>query len=139
MGWKFWRTEPEKSEAQLQLEGLQSGAATAPPQAAAVSSAPSALGSTPASGAEPFRLVVEDAFTITGRGTVVTGRVEAGSIGEGMEVDLATPDGRRLRSRVIGIEAFRKRLSAASAGENVGLFLDRVASTQVPQGTVVTG
>lgn len=86
----------------------------------------------------PFRLTVEDVFTITGRGTVVTGRVETGSIRVGQAVDVQTGS-RVLRSTVSGIEAFRKTITAASSGENVGLILEGVGHDDVARGSVLTG
>lgn len=85
----------------------------------------------------PFRLVVEDVFTITGRGTVVTGRVEAGSISVGDTVSVHT-DSAVITSRVGGVEAFRKQLTTAHAGENIGLILEGVSRADVKRGSVLS-
>ena len=84
----------------------------------------------------PFRMVVEDVFTITGRGTVATGRVEAGSVNVGDVVSVTTGT-RVLRSKVGGLEAFRKRLTTAGPGDNIGLILDGVGRDDVERGSVL--
>ena len=84
-----------------------------------------------------FRLVVEDVFFITGRGTVVTGTIDTGSVSVGETVSIQTAAG-TLSSTVGGVEAFSKRLSTASAGENVGLVLEGVSRDAVNRGDVLT-
>ena len=118
MPWKPWG-RPEKSEAERQLEELQQGAAA------------------PAPGSD-FRLVVEDVFSIRGRGTVVTGTVASGSVAKGQAVTLTRTDGTRRGSEVTGVEAFRKLLDRAEAGQNVGLLLRGVEREDVGRGDVIT-
>lgn len=81
-----------------------------------------------------FRMTIEDAFTIRGRGTVVTGRVESGMVRVGDEV--------RLNDTVVltvdAIEAFRKKLEEAGPGENVGLLFKSLKREQVNRGDVLT-
>ena len=84
-----------------------------------------------------FRFEVEDAFTITGRGTVVTGRVGSGEVRVGDDVRFQTPKGKSMRCRVIGLEAFQKVLQVAKAGDDVGLVLAKVGHEDVPRGTVI--
>jgi translation elongation factor EF-Tu-like GTPase len=81
-----------------------------------------------------FRLTVDDVFFIRGRGTVVTGRVELGSIrvGDTVQVNLGPP------VRVDGIEAFRKRLDEATEGENVGLLLMSLTKDDVNRGDAIS-
>lgn len=92
--------------------------------------------SQPAGGAG-FKITVEDVFTITGRGTVITGRVETGSVSVGDAVTLQRTDGSSRPVTVIGIEAFRKIKNSAAAGENVGLLLRQVNRNEVGKGDVL--
>lgn len=85
----------------------------------------------------PFRLVVEDVFWITGRGTVAIGRVESGSISVGDAVAVQT-DTRMLRSTVVGLEAFRKLITTAGPGDNVGVLLDGIGRDDLARGAVIT-
>lgn len=90
-------------------------------------------------GSSRFVLVVEDVFEIAGRGTVVTGRVAAGTLAVGDEVTIgaAQPP---LRAKVQAIEAFRKLLDSASEGDNVGLLFDPgVDRSAVQRGFAVIG
>jgi hypothetical protein len=81
-----------------------------------------------------FRMTVDDVFSIRGRGTVVTGRIEDGSLRVGDEVRIN--DGRQVR--VDGIEAFRKTLQEASAGDNVGLLLRDLDRNDIKRDDVLT-
>ncbi len=85
---------------------------------------------------KPFLLPVEDVFTITGRGTVATGRVERGTIKEGEEVEIV---GLKDTKKVVvtGIEMFRKLLDYAEAGDNVGLLLRGVNRDDIQRGQVI--
>ena len=85
-----------------------------------------------------FRMTVQDVFSISGRGTVVTGRIEAGSVTVGAPVRLSRVDGTVRDVRVDGVEAFRKRLETASAGENVGLLLRELGKADVAAGDVLS-
>jgi elongation factor Tu len=85
---------------------------------------------------KPFLLPVEDVFTITGRGTVATGRVERGTIRVGDEAEIVgiKPT---LKTVITGLEMFRKQLEFAQAGDNVGALLRGVARDQIERGQVL--
>jgi translation elongation factor EF-Tu-like GTPase len=85
-----------------------------------------------------FRLTVQDVFTIRGRGTVVTGRVETGSITNGAAVQQLRPDGTRRTVAVNGIEMYRKVTETASAGDHVGLLLRDLGRDDIGPGDVLT-
>ncbi len=94
---------------------------------------------TPARDTEkPFLMPVEDVFTITGRGTVATGRIERGIInsGEGVEI-LGMGAAENLKSTVTGVEMFRKILDRGEAGDNVGLLLRGIDKEQIRRGMVI--
>jgi len=86
---------------------------------------------------QPFLMSVEDVFSITGRGTVATGRIERGrvKVGEGVEIVglIPTP----LTSTVTGVEMFRKLLDEGEAGDNAGLLLRGIEKTQIRRGMVI--
>ena len=86
----------------------------------------------------PFRLTVEDVFVIQGRGTVATGKVELGTVSVGEVVEWTHPDGRAMSASVSGLEAFRKTLETAGAGEMIGLLLRNVERADIPAGTVLS-
>ncbi|MCL1807239.1 MAG: elongation factor Tu [Oscillospiraceae bacterium] len=85
---------------------------------------------------QPFLMPVEDVFTIQGRGTVVTGRVERGNLKTGEEVEIVGIRDTR-KSVVTGIEMFHKTLDYAEAGDNAGCLLRGVAKTEVERGQVL--
>ncbi len=85
---------------------------------------------------KPFLLPVEDVFTITGRGTVATGKVERGQINEGDEVEIVGLKD-TAKTTVTGIEMFRKLLDYAEAGDNVGLLLRGVDRSDIERGQVI--
>ncbi|MFB7243605.1 elongation factor Tu [Streptomyces populi] len=85
----------------------------------------------------PFLLPIEDVFTITGRGTVVTGRIERGVLKVNSEVEIIGIHERKTRTTVTGVEMFRKLLDEGRAGENVGLLLRGVKREDVERGQVV--
>ena len=85
---------------------------------------------------KPFLLPVEDVFTITGRGTVATGRVERGHINEGEEVEIVGIKDTQ-KTTITGIEMFRKLLDYAEAGDNVGLLLRGVDRSNIERGQVI--
>ncbi len=85
---------------------------------------------------KPFLLPVEDVFTITGRGTVATGKVERGQINEGEEVEIVGIKDTS-KTTVTGIEMFRKLLDHAEAGDNVGLLLRGVDRNDIERGQVI--
>ena len=86
---------------------------------------------------KPFLMPVEDVFTITGRGTVATGRVERGVLHSNDEVEIVGMTDEPTKSVVTGIEMFRKTLDEAQAGDNVGLLLRGVTRENIQRGQVV--
>jgi elongation factor Tu len=87
---------------------------------------------------KPFLMPIEDVFTITGRGTVVTGRVERGVLKINEEVEIVgIREGAPQKTTVTGVEMFRKLLDEARAGENVGLLLRGTKKEDVERGMVV--
>jgi elongation factor Tu len=86
---------------------------------------------------KPFLMAVEDVFTITGRGTVATGRVERGQLKTGEEVEIIGFREEPLKTVVTSIEMFRKILDVAEAGDNVGLLLRGVDRDDVERGMVI--
>ena len=86
---------------------------------------------------KPFLMPIEDVFTITGRGTVVTGRVERGQLKVNEEVDIVGIQEQKQTTTCTGIEMFRKLLDTADAGENVGLLLRGIKREDVERGQVV--
>ena len=86
---------------------------------------------------KPFLMPVEDVFTITGRGTVVTGRVERGMIKTSEEVEIIGIRDKSFKTTVTGVEMFRKILDQGQAGDNVGLLLRGTKREDVERGMVV--
>ena len=86
---------------------------------------------------KPFLMPVEDVFSITGRGTVATGRVETGIIKVGDEVQIIGLGAEGKKSVVTGVEMFRKLLSQGEAGDNVGLLLRGVDKNEIKRGMVI--
>ena len=86
---------------------------------------------------KPFLMPIEDIFSITGRGTVATGRIETGKVKVGDEVQLLGL-GEDKKSVVTGVEMFRKTLDEGMAGDNVGLLLRGIDKSEVKRGMVVT-
>jgi elongation factor Tu len=85
---------------------------------------------------KPFLMPVEDVFSITGRGTVATGRIESGIVKQGEEVDLVGMGADR-KTTVTGVEMFRKLLDEGRAGDNAGLLLRGVAKEDIQRGQVL--
>ena len=85
----------------------------------------------------PFLMPVEDVFTITGRGTVATGRVERGMLKMSDEVEIIGLTDERRKSVVTGIEMFRKLLDFAEAGDNIGVLLRGIPRTDIERGPVL--
>jgi elongation factor Tu len=85
---------------------------------------------------KPFQMPIEDVFSITGRGTVVTGRVEQGKLSTGTEVEIVGIRDTQ-KTTVTGVEMFRKLLDYAEAGDNVGLLLRGTGKDDVERGQVV--
>ena len=86
---------------------------------------------------KPFLMPVEDVFTITGRGTVATGRIETGIINSGEEVEIIGMQDIKLKSTITGVEMFRKILDRGEAGDNVGLLLRGIDKKDIRRGMVV--
>jgi elongation factor Tu len=84
-----------------------------------------------------FLMPVEDVFSITGRGTVATGRIERGIINSGEPVDILGMGAENLKSTVTGVEMFRKILDRGEAGDNVGLLLRGIEKTDIRRGMVI--
>ncbi len=82
-------------------------------------------------------MAIEDVFTITGRGTVATGRVERGVVKVGDEVEIVGIHDETKKTVVTGVEMFRKLLDEAQAGDNVGLLLRGIARTEIERGQVL--
>ena len=85
----------------------------------------------------PFLMPVEDVFTITGRGTVATGRVERGQIKVGEEVEIVGMTDETRKTTVTGVEMFRKLLDYAEAGDNIGTLLRGIQRTEIERGQVL--
>ena len=85
----------------------------------------------------PFLMPIEDIFTITGRGTVVTGRVERGQIKTGDEVEIIGLTEERKKTVVTGVEMFHKILDYGEAGDNIGALLRSIQRTEVKRGQVL--
>ena len=86
---------------------------------------------------KPFLMSVEDVFTITGRGTVATGRIETGVINTGDEVDILGMQEEKIKSTITGVEMFRKILDRGEAGDNVGLLLRGIDKKDIRRGMVI--
>jgi len=86
---------------------------------------------------KPFLMPIEDIFSITGRGTVVTGRVERGRVKVGDEVEIVGLTDEIKKSVVTGVEMFRKQLDEAIAGDNIGILLRGIDKDEVERGQVV--
>ncbi|AWH92687.1 elongation factor Tu [Dietzia lutea] len=86
---------------------------------------------------KPFLMPVEDVFTITGRGTVVTGRIERGQINVNEDVELIGIKDKATKTTITGIEMFRKLLDYGEAGDNVGLLVRGLKREEVERGQVV--
>ena len=86
---------------------------------------------------KPFLMPVEDVFSITGRGTVATGRIEQGVIKVGEPVDIVGLGAEKLKSVVTGVEMFRKLLDRGEAGDNAGLLLRGIDKDDIRRGMVV--
>ncbi|XP_057780406.1 elongation factor Tu, mitochondrial-like [Salvia miltiorrhiza] len=86
---------------------------------------------------KPFLMPIEDVFTIQGRGTVATGRVEQGIIKAGEEVEILGMSQNKLKTTVTGVEMFKKTLESGQAGDNVGLLLRGLKRDEVQRGMVI--
>jgi elongation factor Tu len=84
-----------------------------------------------------FLMPIEDVFTITGRGTVATGRIETGVANTGDAVDIIGMGAEKLASTVTGVEMFRKILDRGEAGDNVGILLRGIEKSDIKRGMVI--
>ena len=87
---------------------------------------------------KPFMMPVEDVFSITGRGTVATGRVERGQVRVGDEVEIVGISEETSKTTVTGVEMFRKLLDYAEAGDNIGTLLRGVTRDNIERGQVLS-
>ncbi|WP_110480560.1 MAG: elongation factor Tu [Candidatus Karelsulcia muelleri] len=87
---------------------------------------------------KPFLMPIEDVFTITGRGTVATGRIETGIINTGDSIEIIGMGEKKLHSIVTGVEMFRKILDKGQAGDNVGLLLRGIEKKDIRRGMVIS-
>lgn len=87
---------------------------------------------------QPFLMPIEDIFSITGRGTVATGRVERGEVKVSDEVEIVGLSTEKKKSVVTGVEMFRKLLDQAEAGDNIGVLLRGIQRTDIERGQVLS-
>jgi elongation factor Tu len=87
--------------------------------------------------AKPFLMPVEDVFSITGRGTVATGRIETGVANTGDPVEIIGMGAEKLTSTITGVEMFRKILDRGEAGDNVGILLRGIQKEDIKRGMVI--
>ncbi len=87
---------------------------------------------------QPFLMPIEDVMTISGRGTVVTGRVERGQLKVGDEVEIVGLSNERKKTTVTGVEMFRKTLDSAEAGDNIGALLRGIQREEIERGQVLS-
>ena len=120
---KFWKKKKSEEELYLedlalrkQMQEIQSGR-----------------------GGTEFEMTISDVFAVSGRGTVVTGRVSRGTVSQGDRVLIRGHGGRVLETRIGGIESFRKARRSAGEGDVVGLLLKGVRKDQVEPGDILTG
>jgi elongation factor Tu len=86
---------------------------------------------------KPFLMPIEDVFSITGRGTVATGRIETGVVNSGEEVEIVGMQEDKMKTVVTGVEMFRKILDRGEAGDNVGLLLRGIDKNNIRRGMVI--
>lgn len=85
-----------------------------------------------------FRMTIQDTFDIRGRGLVVTGRVESGSVVIGQQVGISAPDGSQtFVTQIGGLEAFHRELVTANAGDHVGILLPGLTKAQIKPGMII--
>src|SRR5258707_17196 len=115
--------------------GLDSSIPNAPTMAASDSKAfgPSAMSAT------DFRLIIQDIFMIKGRGLVVTGQIDSGSLQVGQRIQISSPNGsEHYDTQVKGLEAFHRQLDVAQTGDNVGILLGGLTKDQIKPGMIIT-
>ena len=152
--WPFGRKKSDDMSVETLLDQAHAASPTGPAPAVAaagvaglagaagVAGAAGAAGVAGAAGAAgdgTFRMPVEDIFTIAGRGTVVTGRIESGTVRVGMQLNVVRAGVVATTTEVTGVEMFRKILDTATVGDHVGLLLDRLTKHELQQGDVLQG
>ena len=137
--WPFGRKKADDMSVETLLDRANAASPTGAVPTAAPAPAPASASGAGAAGDGTFRMPVEDIFSIQGRGTVVTGRVEAGTVRVGMQVNVVRDGGVATTTKVTGVEMFRKVLDSATVGDNVGLLLERLGREDVHQGDVLQG
>jgi translation elongation factor EF-Tu-like GTPase len=130
----LWPFGSKKDDRSVDSLLAQANAASPTGPGAAAATAPSAP-----TGDGTFRLPVEDIFFITGRGVVVTGRVESGTVRVGMQVNVVRDGGVATTTTVTGVEMFRKVMDSATTGDNVGLLLKGLSKEQLHTGDLIQG
>ena len=85
-----------------------------------------------------FNMIIEDIFTIVGKGTVITGKIDSGLISINEEADLYGVNGLKRKVTILGIEMFRKTLDYAQAEDNVGLLLADISRNEIQRGDTLT-
>ena len=137
MGWKFWkRSNPMDPQELLARGHSQPNSLPGRLQDSPLSSRLNSPQDSLPMGS--FGLTIEDVFSITGRGTVVTGRVQTGTVTVGEQVLISRAGQPLAQVEVTGVEMFRKIVRTATAGDNVGLLLRGVKRDQVARGDVVS-
>jgi translation elongation factor EF-Tu-like GTPase len=134
--WPFGKKKADDMSVETLLDRANTASPTGPAPAVAPATDP---GAAPVAGDGTFRMPVEDVFSIHNRGTVVTGRIESGTVRVGMQVDVVRGGGVATTTTVTGVEMFRKVLDSATAGDNVGLLLKGLSKEQLHQGDVIQG
>src|SRR3954470_23607721 len=136
--WPFGRKKSDDMSVETLLDRANTASPTgqAPPTAAPVTDPVTDTGTV---GDGTFRMPVEDIFSIQGRGTVVTGRIESGTVRVGMQVNVVRDGAVAATTTVTGVEMFRKVLDSAGAGDNVGLLLKGLAKVDLHPGDVIQG
>lgn len=137
--WPFGRKKADDMSVETLLDRANAASPTGAVPTAAPAPAPASASGAGVAGDGTFRMPVEDIFSIQGRGTVVTGRVEAGTVRVGMQVNVVRDGGVATTTKVTGVEMFRKVLDSATVGDNVGLLLERLGREDVHQGDVLQG
>jgi translation elongation factor EF-Tu-like GTPase len=131
--WPFGRKKSDDMSVETLLDQANAASPTGPAPTAVPVTDPGTAGD------GTFRMPVQDIFSIQGRGTVVTGRIESGTVRVGMQVNVVRDGGVATTTTVTGVEMFRKVLDSAGAGDNVGLLLEGLGKEELHQGDVIQG
>jgi translation elongation factor EF-Tu-like GTPase len=131
--WPFGRKETEDKNVDALLAEAR---AASPPSVSFADPEPAPVGHTGDGG---FRMPVDDIFMITGRGTVVTGRIESGVVTTGQQVHVVRGGAVVATTKVNAVEKFRSVTESATVGETVGLLLDGLGRDQLAAGDLIQG